>query len=89
MEDTSAEALIKWLKEKYYVDVLDATKHYIAIVYTKSDYKFDSAIPEEFWALKIQYNYPEIIILSNGHTYMPNLSKYDPKIEFITLKIYK
>jgi hypothetical protein len=84
----NVEALIKWLKSNYSVEAYDAPNHYIVIVYTVSDYHFAEKLPEEFWNVKIIYSYPEIIQFGGG-SYIPRISKYNPAIEFITLKISK
>ncbi len=85
----SNKNLISWLKSNYPIEVYESKQHTIVLVYTKSDYKFDELIPEEFYDLKIQYHYPEIVIMPNHETYLPNVTKYDPAVEFITLKIMK
>lgn len=85
----NVESLIKWLKSNYIVEVYEAPNHYIVIVYTTCDYHFAEKLPEEFWNVKIMYSYPEIIIMNNGESYLVNTSKYNPAIEFITLKISK
>lgn len=83
------DLFLRWIESKYKIEKYEGNEHFIVLVYTKSDYKFDEVVPELFWRVKIQYHYPEIIILSGGGTYLPNASQYDPKIEFITLKILK
>lgn len=81
--------LLKWLKSNHNTEMYESTDHHIVLVYTKSDYHFDETVPEEFWNIPIQFHYPEIIVLSDGGTYLPTTSKYNPAIEFITLKISK
>ncbi len=85
----NVEALIKWLKSNHITEVYEAPEHFIVLLYIKCNYHFDETIPEEFWNIKIQYHYPEIIIMSNGESHLVNTSKYNSSIEFTTLKIFK
>jgi len=90
METTgNLDLLLKWLKNNHVTETYESKEHFIVLVYTKSDYKFDETIPQEFWNVPVQFHYPEIIVLPSGETYLPTTSKYNPKLEFITLKIGK
>ena len=84
----NTDLLIKWLKSNYNTEVHEAPEHFIVLVYTQTTHRIDEMLPEEFYNANIQYHYPEIILFGGG-SYIPGISKYNPLIEFVTLKIGK